>query len=82
MSPTSGGEVFENFGAIGQMHECPADVVFEVAVAELDKTGVLLAIGPADGFEFPRRAFEPRVIAIVGREEKRRAGLADLGKIL
>jgi len=82
VSPAGGGEVFEDFGAVGQMHERAADVVLlEIPVAEIDEARVLFAVGPAEGFEFPRGAFEARVVAVVGREEERCAGTADGGEI-
>ena len=74
VDPTGQGEVGEDFGAVGEMHEGAAEVVFEVAVAELDESGVLVAIGPEAIFVAPSGAFLRGVVAVVGGEDERRAG--------
>ena len=73
--PAGGGEVGEDFGAVGQVHEGAADAgLLEVAVAEFNEPRVLFAALPAGGFEAPERALGGGRIAIMGGEEERRAG--------
>ena len=81
MEPAGGGEVGEDFGAVGEMHERVAAVVAEAAVAEFAESRVLFALGPATGLEAPARALGGRVVAVVGREQKRRPGRADGGDL-
>jgi hypothetical protein len=39
--PAGGGEVFEDLGTVGEVHEGAAGFVFEVAVAEIDEARIL-----------------------------------------
>src|SRR5690606_35097417 len=71
VAPAGGLEVGEDFGAIGQVHECAAQVVLKVAVAELDQQRVLFAGRPLSGFIPPRLAFGGGMLAVVGGEDKR-----------
>jgi hypothetical protein len=77
VGPAGGGEVFEDFGAIGEVHESAAGFVFEVAVAEVDEARVLVAAFPAEFFEAPEGALGGRHVAVVRGEEERCAGAAD-----
>lgn len=77
VGPAGGGEIGEDLGAIGQVHESAAAVVVgEVTVAEVDEAWILFSGGPAGGFEAPEGAFGAGVVAVVGGEEERGAGAA------
>ena len=78
VGPAGGGEVVEDFAAVGQVHERAAGAGFlEVAIAEFDEAWVLVAAFPADAFEAPQGALGGRGVAIVRGEEERSAGCAD-----
>jgi len=77
MRPAGRGEVGEDFGAVGQVHEGASDAgLVEVAVTEFEQARVLLAAFPAEGFEPPESALDLVLVAIVSRDEERRAGCA------
>ena len=75
--PARGCEVFEDFGAIRQVHEGATGFVFEIAVAEFDESRVLVAAFPAEFFEAPEGAFGGRHVAVMRGEKERGAGAAD-----
>lgn len=75
--PTGGGEIFEDFAPIWQMHEGSARCILEIAVAEFEEARILFTFGPAECFEAPKRLFGRAGIAVVGSENQRRARMAD-----
>ena len=78
VGPAGGGEVLEDFGAVGQVHERAASAFFlKVAVAEFEEARVLFAAFPAEGFKTPEGTLNLVLVAVVGRNEQRRAGAAD-----
>ena len=78
VGPARGGEVGEDFGAVGQVHERAADAGFvEVAVTELEEPRVLFAAFPAGGLQAPEGTLDLVLVAVVGRDEERRAGATD-----
>jgi len=77
MAPAGDRKILEDFRAVGEMHEGAAGGVGEVAVAEFDEAGIMLAARPTRGFEPPESAFGGRRVAVVRGEEEERRGAAD-----
>ena len=69
--PAGGGEILQYLRPVWQMHESPAGTfLFEIAIAEFQKPGILLISLPAAFFQLPKNAFGARTVAIVRCEEE------------
>ncbi len=70
VGPPGGLQILENFLAIGQVHECATQVVFEIAVPVFGETRVLGAGSPTTGLGPPHRAFGFGMFAVVSGEDE------------
>lgn len=72
VSPPGRGEISEDFGAVGQVHERAARAgFFKVAVAKFEQARVLFAAFPTEGLKPPEGAFNLVLFAIVRCEQQR-----------
>jgi hypothetical protein len=75
--PTGRREIVENLTSVWQMHEGPAGVIFEVAIAEFNQSRILIPAHPPQGLQSPHCALRGRPISVMRRKQKRSATRAD-----
>jgi len=77
MRPAGGGQILQDFGTVGQVHEGSPGLVLKITVAELDQPRILPSPLPEQRLASPMLPLARRRVAVVGRENQRGPGRAE-----